>query len=93
MTWIKFTILLYEVTVIKQLQWKQISVKRFLLIKPVLSASLTAVELVRAVSAVLQAVAVLTVVVAGPISTRLLRTRWIVCKWKKNPLLSDSITG
>lgn len=48
-----------------------------------MSASLTAVELVRAISAVVQPIAVLGVVVAGPISTRPLSTRWIVCKKEK----------
>lgn len=63
---------------INQFKWNQISAKLFLLIKPEASASLTAVELVRAISAVLQPIAVLRVAVAGPINTRLLSTRGIV---------------
>lgn len=81
----KFTILIHVVTVINQFQWQHIPAKLFLRIKPLisLSASLTAVGLVRAVSAVLQPIAVLRVVVAGPISARPLRTRWIVCNFFK----------
>lgn len=81
----KFTIIIHVVTVINQFQWQHIATKLFLPIKPLisLSASLTAVGLVRAVSAVLQPIAVLRVVVAGPISARPLRTRWIVCNFKK----------
>lgn len=44
---------------------------------------LTAVEFIRAISAVLQPIAVLRVVVTGPISTCLLSAIWIVCKKNK----------
>lgn len=44
---------------------------------------LTAVEFIRAVSAVLQPIAALRVVVTGPVSTRLLCTLRIVCKQKE----------
>lgn len=51
-------------------------------IKMLVSASLTAVELVRAISAVVQPIAALRIAVASPISTRPLSTGWIICKIK-----------
>lgn len=86
----KLTILIPVVTLLNRFLWQQIATKLFLPIKPLisLSASLTAVGLVRAVSAVLQPIAVLRVVVAGPISARPLRTRWIVCNQKKKRMIS-----
>lgn len=74
----KLTIFMHVVTIINQFQRKYANL--FLLIEPLTSALLTAVILIRAISAVLQPIAVLGVVVAGPVTARPLSARRIVCK-------------
>lgn len=53
-----------------------------------MSFILTAVKFIRPIPAVLQPIAVLGVVVTGPVSTRLLSASWVICIKNKLTLLA-----